>query len=278
MVRPMHFHSANEAWKTLAKHILNYGTGVAPRGLKTLEISHATLSFDMHVPVIACRDRKLSHRFMAAEPLWYLSGSDRLEEIAKYNPRMREFSDDGETLYGAYGPPIKSQLDHVISALLGDRHTRQAWLSIWKPNPRKSKDIPCTIALGWRISTGALHCHAYMRSSDTYLGVPYDWFSFCVLSAFVACFYNRAQSGPAERVRLGHLYFTAASSHVYSGDEKAIRKLLSTRTKWVQSPVLMPSAIASGSWTRIEEGLVMRRNGLEPVATLFDCKPKWKGK
>jgi len=274
MIRPAYYPSAGEAWRVLAAYLLEYGHAVAPRGLKTKEVSHASLSFNMNLPVMACRDRKLSYSFMAAEPLWYLSGSDRLPSIAKYNPNMAKYSDDGNVLYGAYGPPIMAQIDYVTDCLIRDRHTRQAWLTIWKQNPHPSKDIPCTIALGFRITGGCLCCHVYMRSSDAYLGIPYDWFSFSIVAARIACEYNHAVKVPAERVQLGELFWTAASSHVYVENEEAIRQCLRSK-EWVSSPQLPRGSIAMGDFTTIQCGLEARRDKLKPAAGLFDPKPDW---
>ncbi len=40
------------------------------------------------------------------EALWYFSGSDELEFIRYYIKQYRRYSDDGRTLYGAYGPRL----------------------------------------------------------------------------------------------------------------------------------------------------------------------------
>ena len=40
------------------------------------------------------------------ELLWYLSGSNRLSAIKHYIERYGENSDDGKTVYGAYGPRL----------------------------------------------------------------------------------------------------------------------------------------------------------------------------
>lgn len=284
MVRVAAFPTANEAWRALAGEVSSYGSLISPRGMLTRDIAHASLSFEMRSPVMACRERKLSYTFMAAEPLWYLDGSDDLEAIAKYNPRMREFSDDGKTLYGAYGPPIVGQLDYVLGSLVADRDTRQAWLTIWRRSPEPSKDIPCTIGIGWRIVANQLNCHVVMRSSDVYLGVPYDWFSFSILSAWIACEYNGlrgrqtgAEFTPHDRISLGRLFYSAASSHIYDRDAEHVRQCLS-RAAWQPGPEINATWIASGDFDKISSGLQARRDGLTPEPDEFDPRPKWRTK
>jgi thymidylate synthase len=40
------------------------------------------------------------------ELLWYLSGSNKLDQIVYYLKKYEEETEDGETIYGAYGPRI----------------------------------------------------------------------------------------------------------------------------------------------------------------------------
>src|SRR3546814_5271713 len=69
----------------------------------------------------------------------------RGSEIAPWNRHISQFSDDGVVFAGAYGPRINLQLDYVLNKLREDPDTRQAGLTIWRPNPQPSKDIPCKI-------------------------------------------------------------------------------------------------------------------------------------
>jgi thymidylate synthase len=53
-----------------------------------------------------------------------------------------------------------------------------------------------------------------MRSSDAWLGVPYDWFNFSMLSAGVALLLREK----GVNVNLGSLHFYAASQHLYESN------------------------------------------------------------
>lgn len=195
------------AWYSVMNRVRLSGHEVSPRGQNVLELNHYTSVIDMRYPVLRDPLRKLNYRFMAAEALWIIEGSDKLEDLIRYNPNMAAFSDDGVTLSGAYGPRIRDQIWYVVSKLTEDRDTRQATLSIWRPNPSSSKDIPCTVAIDFKIRDDKLNLHVFMRSSDIWLGLPYDVFSFsCV--AYLVC---SILSG----VSPGTLYLTAASSHLY---------------------------------------------------------------
>jgi thymidylate synthase len=210
------------AWPNTYHAINTYGTVCAPRGKRIRELPHQTVIVDLSYPVLRCPARGLNYRFLAAEASWICRGSNRLADLTPYNPRMAEFSDDGETLAGAYGPRVLHQLPYVVRTLLQDRDTRQAALTLWTPCPRPSKDVPCTIALDFKIRDNRLNVHAFMRSSDAWLGLPYDVFSFTSVGLLVLETYNHhrhrcaAQTGEAlPAVRPGTLYLTAASMHLY---------------------------------------------------------------
>ena len=216
----------NVAWVELVKKILSHGYEVLPRGQKTLELPQQTLVLDMQYSVLTIAERKLNYKFMVAEALWMLEGSDLVAPLAKYNKRMLEFSDDGVHLQGAYGPRIEQQLEYVVNTLWNDFDTRQATLTTWQRNPGASKDIPCTVAMSFMLrpfknqvghESHQLQMHVYMRSSDVWLGVPYDVFSFAAVARLVCAKLNAhlVSADSTQRIGMGNMYITAASSHLY---------------------------------------------------------------
>src|SRR5690606_12261131 len=129
-------------------------------------------------------------------------------------------------LAGAYGPPWVDQIPYVIEAFKRDPFTRQAVVSIWRPRPAASRDIPCTLSLQYLLrptvaaygreqSRLTLHCVAAMRSSDAWLGVPYDVATFSVLAAFLAI---RLRAVGVDVRGIGELTLLAGSQHLYQQD------------------------------------------------------------
>lgn len=207
--------TADNAWRDrLMSLLVDHEYSSSPRGMPVFEQLHRTIIVDIERSLITHPLRKLNYRFAAAEALWIMNGDDRVEPLARYNKRMRDFSDDGVVLAGAYGPRLQHQVNYVIDALRRDRDTRQAVASIWTPSPGRSKDIPCTLSLSFMIRNDALHAHAFMRSSDVWLGVPYDLFSFSCFASMIAALYNDCAG--VVPVGLGRLHLTAASSHIYA--------------------------------------------------------------
>ena len=109
----------------------------------------------------------------------------------------------------------------VVDALSRDPDSRQAVIEIWRPNPRDSRDVPCTLTVQWMIRDGKLHCLDSMRSSDAWLGWPYDVFNFSMLSLYILLMLKERSAITLQhidlmaRLQLGDLHLTAGSSHLY---------------------------------------------------------------
>lgn len=217
MNKPPH---ANTVWLGLLESILDQGIEEVPRGKRTLEIIGKMTKWDMAQPIVTVAARKLGMRFTMAEAWWIASGSNRVDEIKPYSKAIANFSDDGLTFRGAYGPKIMDQLPWVAEQLAKDPSTRQAVLSIWRERPGPSKDYPCTLGAQWILrridDTLHLHCQVTMRSSDAWMGVPYDITNFAIQTAFLIAYMRTAyQEQFKETIHLGTLTFTAGSQHLY---------------------------------------------------------------
>jgi thymidylate synthase len=127
-------NTTNMQWQRLLHDVMNYGHQSSPRGQKTMELLGYKSMIDMTQPVITIKERKLGYKFMAAEAAWIMSGDNRVSTIAPYSKAISNFSDDGILFFGAYGPRIRDQLGHVVKALSEDNDSRQAVITIWRPN------------------------------------------------------------------------------------------------------------------------------------------------
>lgn len=272
---------ATFAWQEVllplcSNHPESTGTRIiSPRGKLTRERLHVSVAFDLRNPVVGIRQRKLNYSFMAAEALWILSGDDSATPVVEYNSRMLQFSDDGETFAGAYGPPVVNQLDWCVEQLLQDVDTRQSVLTIWKQKPEPSKDIPCTIAMTFNIRQDKLNCHVFMRSSDTYIGLPYDFFVFSMIAWKVCCEYN-AQNVYKRDIFPGALYWTGVSSHLYETEFEDAQKVTFGAMGYMN-----PMTRAELNWHNIESQLVMARDKSEPKTVYSEAgywrvRPWWK--
>lgn len=124
-----------------------------------------------------------------------LGGCRDLELIARYNNGMRRYSDDGNTLYGAYGYRWRfaygyDQLDRIAKALKEDPDCRQQVLSMWDPSDlgATTKDLPCnTHCYLERDEAGALNLMVCNRSNDLVWGaLGADYVTFSTLLEYMA--------------------------------------------------------------------------------------------
>jgi thymidylate synthase len=199
-----------------------------PRDLNIKEKLNHTWKVDMDDPIITLPERKLSYPFMFGEATWMLQGKNDVESVSKYVGGITRFSDDGETFFGAYGPKIITQTSYVIDTLIKDNDSRQAVISIWRENPRSSKDIPCTLTLQFFLREASdelwLHTIANMRSNDAWLGVPYDTFNFSAISFFIILHLNKL----GVKCKLGELTIQAGSRHIYESDFNKLDKIFAS--------------------------------------------------
>lgn len=208
---------ANDEWLRTLEIVKTKGINVQPRGLINKEVRHHTVKFQMSYPVVHERSRKLSYKFMAAEALWILHGSDELDFHPEIRSKLEPYSDDLVHMNGAYGIPYINQLEYVVKKIEEDRDTRQAVMTLWKTSPKPSKDVPCTVAMQFLVRRDVLHMSVFMRSSDVWMGLPYDMFSFTMMAQKIATDLD---------VELGNCCITAGSSHLYQKDYTGAEEVL----------------------------------------------------
>ena len=214
-----------DAYIKAIREVMVFGKETSPRGSKTKEIAPATIVIeDARRFLSAPPARKINPCFGVAETLWFLRGSDDLEEIAHYNSVWRYFEDcDAKgKLNGAYGKRLRDwngidQLTEIYEKLKKDPDTRQAIAIIFDPERDNkirchggySKDIPCTSYFNFQIRDGKLNMHVVMRSNDLHKGFIYDAHNFMLIQNIIAGWLN---------IEVGKYTHTASSLHIYEND------------------------------------------------------------
>jgi thymidylate synthase len=208
----------NKAWFTVLEQLCLHGQRVSPRGHLCQEIRNVSFRCPMADNILDSPERDLNYRFMIAEWLWISLGREDVASIARYNQNVARFSDNGKSFFGAYGPRWLHQRQYILKNLESDKDSRQAVAVIWQKNPPKSKDIPCTLTFQFLVRDSKLHMTVSMRSSDVWLGLPYDFFNFSQLGNEVA--------GELMLER-GDLTMHLCSSHLYASNADAATEILS---------------------------------------------------
>lgn len=209
----------NSEWILTLDDLLKNGKESHPRGYKIKEILNYHTTINMKYPILTIQERKLGYKFMFREAWWIMDGRNTVDTITDYSKAISSFSNDGFHFDGAYGPRVVDQIRYIVDSLAEDKDTRQAVLTIWRANPRASKDIPCTVSIQWLIRNNKIYCIDTMRSSDIWLGWPYDCFNFTMLTGYIMLLLRERGINNLE---LGYLYLNAGSCHLYENNfEKA---------------------------------------------------------
>jgi thymidylate synthase len=256
-------NTANKVWIRSISEVLEEGHNECPRGISTLEILNQTIRFDMNYPVCYHQNRKLSYSFMAAEAYWITSGSMFVEDIKPYNKHIAQFSDDDYIFNGAYGPKFTAQVEHVVNTLLKDPTSRQAVMTIWVPNPIRTKDYPCTVSLQFLIRNQKIYTIVNMRSNDLWLGRPYDVFNFTVMTLRILTALNASRVIDEDIdsiIDLGSLFLNTGSSHIYTKDMVGCASLLTDKPD--KEELKVPDT-AKISWLYVAQSLLACRDQKE---------------
>ncbi|MDH1009614.1 thymidylate synthase [Pseudomonas nicosulfuronedens] len=175
------------------------------------------------------------------ELLWYLSGSNKLNFIQYYIKIYDQFSDDGKSVYGAYGPRLfgsgrNSQVFNIIKRLKRKSTSRKAVIQLFSADDiiEEHEDVPCTCTLQFLLRDKKLSLYTSMRSNDAYKGLPHDVFAFTMLQEIIARELD---------VELGEYSHYVGSLHIYKSDIEDIKVFI--KESW-QDHIFMP-AMPQGS-------------------------------
>jgi hypothetical protein len=138
-----------------------------------------TVYYEPTERVLFWPERDANPAFHLYEALWMLRGRNDLAPLQRYVKDFGRFSDDGQTLYGAYGFRWRKahdddQLEVISRRLMENPDDRRCILSMWDTDydlDRDTRDLPCNVTVNFQINTaGALDMTVFNRSNDIVLG------------------------------------------------------------------------------------------------------------
>jgi thymidylate synthase len=185
------------------------------------------------VPVITswiCPDQRVSFWdkrdanpfFHYMEAIWMLAGRDDVAFPSYFAKQIKQFSDDGETLNGAYGYRWRNffdngnfdQLEDAIAQLKANPSSRRVILQMWHAvaDPQSaaegSKDVPCNISVMFDAVNGKLNMTVVCRSNDIIWGATgANVVHFSILHEYVSA---------AAGLRAGTYHQVSNNLHVYT--------------------------------------------------------------
>lgn len=181
----VHSRNVNEAFWQGMNLINNEGKEEETRIGKALVVGQpvTTIYSNPMERVLFNPVRNCNPYFHFMEGIWMLAGRHDVEFLARYNKRMKEFSDNGVTFHGAYGARWRcngqDQLDTLIKMLKHNPGDRRAVLQMWDQSMDlgfEGKDFPCNLIITFRINKhrtenyDVLDMHVFNRSNDMIWG------------------------------------------------------------------------------------------------------------
>lgn len=187
-----------------------------------LDLSHGRL------PVPG--NRKYWPHVAAAEVAWQFIGTTKPDFIMKHAPKIwSDFIEDGK-LKTAYGYRWRShfkrdQIKMAVDQLRDNPTNRQLYISAWDPStdglgaPDQPKNIPCPVGFSLTATDDELHMSLFIRSSDVFVGLPYDVMGYALTLDAIAASVDR---------KPGTLHVTLAHPHLYEPHFSMVRHCMST--------------------------------------------------
>lgn len=134
--------------------------------------------------------RKFSKKYAELEWEWYKSGNRSVSELKKHAKIWDKMHGGDDIVNSNYGWQWmrNNQLQKCIDQLKSNKHSRQAWISIYdgKEKDDYKYDTPCTMCVGFDIKNNKLDMTVVMRSNDLVYGYTYDQYCFSNLQQLVA--------------------------------------------------------------------------------------------
>lgn len=215
--------------------------------------------------------RDVNTAFLVYEALWMLAGRNDLAPLRRYIKDFGRFSDDGETLHGAYGRRWRTlginavdQLAVIARRLRADPDDRRCILQIWdgrKDLDAKSKDVPCNDMVAFqRDHHGALDMTVFCRSNDIIWGAYFaNAFHFSVLHEYMAGWIG-CPVGVYRQISVNYHAYEATLDEGLRNIPRAAFDALYSYTPDPDNPYKTGRVIAFPLWDGVEDVRAFDRN------------------
>ena len=224
---------------SLLKDILNRGVNKKDRtGTGTLSVFGCQFRHDLNDGFPLLTTKKLHFKSIANELIWFLKGDTNTRWL---NEHKVSIWDDWATADGELGPiygkqwtawPTKdggtiNQIDYVLNCLKNNPDSRRILFHGWNVeylpdetiDPRANVEQgrmalpPCHLLYQFYVAEGKLSTQLYIRSSDSFLGLPYNTASVALLTHMLA------QQCDLD---VGEIIITTGDSHIYSNHQQQV--------------------------------------------------------
>ena len=136
------------------------------------------------------------------------------------------------------------QLNNLIDSLKKDPNGRRHIISAWNPNQLEQMALPpCHIMVQYYVDNGQLSSHFYMRSVDTFLGLPFNIMSYAIMNHIIAKTVGMTSK---------ELIFSGGDTHIYLNHVEQVN------TQIVRDPYVFPTLDINKPLSSLEDILQLK--------------------
>lgn len=207
----------------LYKVLANQGQWSSPNGERCLELENVSYTCNPFVRFNSFVGRNFNVKYLKREMAWYIHADPTDLSIAEHAAQWGKIVLNGKlnSNYGSYWFGVHG-IKFIQRILTKDPMSRRAVIPMYGSSADhmdpEAKDVPCTIAIEFRLRNGRLNARAIMRSQDILWGMANDLPTFSFLQEIVATLLN---------VEMGTLTISAGSFHVYESRMTMFNSILS---------------------------------------------------
>ena len=223
---------------------------IKPRGLEVREILNCIIEVKKpNMNLFKSEHRSSPEKYIAAELLYYFSGTNEADFIEKYASMWTQLKNKDNKVNSAYGNLIfteenkhgLNQYEWVIETLKKDKDSRQAFMHFNKPDHQYfgNKDQVCTLTALFHIREDKLHMTLNMRSNDVILGFMTDFTFFNILHQQVYLHLKKYY----KNLKMGTYTHTSHSMHLYAKHYELVENMIKTEFKPNATPLLNTSIL-----------------------------------
>jgi len=183
----------------LLNHVMEHGVAKGDRtGTGTKSVFGYQMRFDLNDGFPVLTTKKLHLRSIIHELLWFLKGDTNIKYLNDNDVNIwNEWADEKGDLGPVYGKQwrrwqapdgrVIDQIAHVIDEIKKNPNSRRLMVSAWNPaDVDKMALPPCHALFQFYVANGELSLQLYQRSSDVFLGVPFNIASYSLLLMMVS--------------------------------------------------------------------------------------------
>lgn len=233
-----------QIYHDLLRHILDNGIQKQDRtGTGTISVFGYQMRMDLENGFPLMTTKKVHLKSIIHELLWFLKGSSNIAYLKENKVSIwDEWADENGELGPVYGKQWRSwetrtgetidQIADVVKQIKQNPDSRRLIVSAWNvADINQMKLPPCHLLFQFYVAKGKLSCQLYQRSSDVFLGVPFNIASYSLLTMMIAQVCD---------LGLGDFVWTSGDTHLYLNHLEQVYLQLSRESRPLPSMKINP--------------------------------------